>query len=88
MEIKSRMSSTTKLKDSLSKTRHETRGELKELRRGLDERLEHTERKIQVLLAAERKLYGRQGDLEARWGDHRREVDRRVSALTDELEGL
>jgi hypothetical protein len=86
MEIRSRMSATNKLKEAVNRLKHEGREEMKGLAGSVDERVGRMERKVEVLLAAERKLYARQSELEAGVRQYEALVTDAVAELRDEVE--
>lgn len=88
MEIKSRMSSTNKLRDTVSKLKQEVRGEIKDIRSASTERVARIEQKTAVLLSAERKLYARQAELETTFAEHMRKLDDALLSLKEEVEEL
>ena len=88
MEIKSRMSSTNKIKDSVNKVKAEMRSEMKNFRGESEERLGQVEQKLEVLLSAERKLYSRQTELESLNGDQLKALEAKVNGMKEEVEEL
>ena len=88
MEIKSRMSSTNKIKDSVNKVKAEMRSEMKSFRGESEERQGQLEQKLEVLLSAERKLYSRQTELETLNGDQLKALEAKVNGMKEEIEEL
>lgn len=86
MEIRSRMSATNKLKEAMNNLKAESREQAKALSSSIEERLQRMERKLEVLLSAERKLYARQTDLEAGVRSYEGLVTDAVAELRDEVE--
>ena len=87
MEIKSRMTSSNRIKEVVSKLKQEARDELKDLRAAVTGGLTDARSKVEVLLAAERKLYARLTQLEAQVASQTG-VGADIERLTEEVEEL